>query len=209
MTFLFISLACCVLFAAIFATTFAIDHFAEVWEDSDRATWHGRFSNWATDNRRLDIVRGISGLAAAFSCLTCVVAVYYALTFVDVAGERHFALYITGGSGTESREGLREFFVTKSELKRIPMFEYVDSQRIVKGRISSALPIGGGLAHICIDNGNYCGLADSSLGLQTGDIAYIRIGRPPSRQARPPGWTITADEAQSLARTAKFTIESR
>lgn len=209
MTFLFISLASCVLFAAVFAVTFAIDHFAEIWETADAGTWHGRFSNWATNNRRLDIAQGISGLAAAFSCLTFVVAVYYALTFVDVTGERRFALFITGGSGVESREGLRQFYVTKAELERIPMFDYVDSQRIVKGRISSALPIGGGLAHICVDNGNYCGLADSSLELKSGDIAYIRIGRPPSRRGRPPGWTITADEAQSLARTAKFTIESK
>ena len=184
MTFLFISLASCVVLQP-FSPSRAIDHFAEIWETSDAGTWHGRFSLWATDNRHLDILRGISGLAAAFSCLTFVVAFYYALTFVDVAGERHFALFVTGGSGAESREGLRAFFVTKAELERIPMFDYVDSQRIVKGRISSALPIGGGLAHICIDNGNYCGLADSSLGLQSA-TSPTSIGRPPSRQGRPP-----------------------
>jgi hypothetical protein len=209
MTFLFISLACCVAFAAVFAGTFAIDHFASIWETSEPGTWHARFSAWATGNRRLDIAQGISGIAAAFSCLVFVVAIYYALTYVDVGGERRFALYITGGSGVESREGLRQFFVTRGDLERIPMFDYVDSHRIVKGRVSSAMPIGGGLAHICVDNDRYCGLADSSLGLKAGDIAYIRIGRPPSGRNRPPGWTITAAEADSLATTAKFTIESK
>jgi hypothetical protein len=45
--------------------------------------------------------------------------------------------------------------------------------------------------------------------LKPGDTAYIRIGRPPTGQRRPPGWTITANEAQSLAATAKFTIEDK
>jgi hypothetical protein len=88
------------------------------------------------------------------------------------------------------------------------MFEYVDSRRIVKGRVSSLTPIGGGLTHVCVANGDYCGLADSSLELKAGDTAYIRIGRPPTGPRRPPGWTITADEAKSLAATARFTIEN-
>jgi hypothetical protein len=89
------------------------------------------------------------------------------------------------------------------------MFEYVDSRRIVKGRVSSLTPIGGGLTHVCVANGDTCGLADSSLELKAGDTAYIRIGRPPTGPRRPPGWTITASEAQSLAATDKFTIENR
>jgi len=91
----------------------------------------------------------------------------------------------------------------------MPVFEYVDSRRIVKGRVSSMTPIGGGLTHVCVANGDYCGLADSSLELKPGDTAYIRIGRPPTGPRRPPGWTITADEAKSLATTAQFTIENR
>lgn len=209
MVFLFISLACFALFAAIFAATFAIDHFASIWETADAHSWRGHFSCWATNNRKLDVVQGLSGLASAFACLAFVVAMYYALTFVGLGGERRFALYVTGGPGTGGGEAPREFSATRGELDRIPMFEYVDSHRIVKGRVSSILPIGGGLAHVCVANGNYCGLADSSLGLKSGDTAYIRIGRPPTGQRRPPGWTITADEAKSLAATAKFTIEDR
>jgi hypothetical protein len=209
MIFLFISLACVALFAALFAATFAIDHFASIWETADANSWRGHFSSWATDNRKLDILKGLSGLASALACLASVVAIYYALTFVGVGGERRFALYITGGPGTGGGEALREFSATKGELNRIPMFEYVDSHRIVEGRVSSILPIGGGLAHICIANGAYCALADSSLGLKSGDTAYIRIGRPPTSQRRPPGWTITASEAKSLAATAKFTIENK
>src|SRR5271157_2222056 len=191
MVFLFISLACVAVFGAIFAATFAIDHFASIWETADANSWHGRFSAWATDNRKLDIVKGVSGLASAFACLTSVVAIYYALTFVGVGGERRFALYITGGPATSGRQALREFYATKGDLNRIPMFEYVDSHRIVKGRVSSILPIGGGLTHVCVANGAYCGLADSSLGLKSGDVAYIRIGRPPTGERRPPGWMIT------------------
>ena len=209
MVFLFISLACFALFAAIFAATFAIDHFASIWETADANSWRGRFSCWATNNRKLDVVQGSSGLASAFACLAFVVAIYYALTFVDVGGERRFALYITGGPGTGGSEAPREFSATRGELNRIPMFEYVDSHRIVKGRVSNILPIGGGLAHICVANGAYCGLADSSLGLKSGDTAYIRIGRPPTGQRQPPGWTITADEAKSLAATDKFKIEDQ
>jgi hypothetical protein len=89
------------------------------------------------------------------------------------------------------------------------MFDYIDSHRIVKGRVSSILPIGGGLTHICVADGSYCGLADSSLALKSGDIAYIRIGRPLTGQRRPPGWTITADEAKTLTATAQFTIENK
>jgi hypothetical protein len=89
------------------------------------------------------------------------------------------------------------------------MFEYVDSRRIVSGQVSSVLPIGGGLSHVCIANGDTCGLADSSLGLKIGDTAYIRIGRPPTGLRRAPGWTITAAEAKSLEARAKFTIENR
>ena len=50
---------------------------------------------------------------------------------------------------------------------------------------------------------------NSSLELKSGDTAFIRLGRTPSGQRRPPGWTITADEAKSLAATAKFTIENK
>src|ERR1035438_7429684 len=152
MLFLFISLACFALFAAIFAATFAIDHFASIWETADSNSWRGHFSGWAPGNRRLDVVQGLSGLASAFACLAFVVAIYYALTFVDVGGERRFALYITGGPGTVSGEAPREFSATRGELNRIPMFEYVDSHRIVKGRISSILPIEIGRAHICVAN---------------------------------------------------------
>ena len=34
-----------------------------------------------------------------------VVAIYYALTFVDVGGERRFALYVTGGPGMVGGQG--------------------------------------------------------------------------------------------------------
>ena len=207
MLFLMISLGCFAFFAVIFAATFTIDHFAEIWQGEEES-WHGRFSRWASNSRRLDIVQGISGLASALACLTMVVAFYYALTFVGVGGERRFALYLTGGP-TPGGRAPREFSATKGELNRIPMFEYVDSHRIVQGRVSSILPIGGGLTHVCVANGQYCGLADSSLSLKAGDLAFIRIGRPPTGERRPPGWTITADEAKSLAATAHFTIENQ
>ncbi len=208
MLFLMISLACFAFFAVVFAATFTIDHFADIWQGDEETTWHGRFSQWASNSRRLDIVQGISGLASALACLTMVIAFYYALTFVGVGGERRFALYITGGP-QPGGESLREFSATKGELNRIPMFEYVDSHRIVQGRVSSILPIGGGLTHVCIANGKYCGLADSSLALKSGDIAFIRVGRPPTGERRPPGWTITADEAKSLSATAHFAIENQ
>lgn len=208
MVFLFVSVVCFALFAAIFAATFAIDHFASIWETADARTWHGRFSSWATNNRKLDVVKGLSGLASALACLAFVVAIYYALTFVGVGGERRFAFYISGGPVTGG-ENLREFYATKGDLNRMPMAEYVDSNRIVSGRVSSILAIGGRLAHICVANGDYCGLADSSLELKPGDIAYLRIGRLPTGERRPPGWTITADEAHSLAATARFPIENK
>jgi hypothetical protein len=195
MLFLFISLACFALFAAIFAATFAIDHFASTWETADANRWHGRFSRWAENSRKLDVVKG----------LVVFVAIFYALLFVGVGGDRRFPVYLTGRPG----ETLRQFSATSSELNRMPMFEYLDSHRIVKGRVSSILPIGGGLTHICVANGDYCGLADSSLELKLGDTAYIRVGRPPAGQRRPPGWTITAGEAKSLAATTDFTIEDR
>jgi hypothetical protein len=205
---LFVSVACFVVFGAIFAATFAIDHFASIWETADPGTWHGRFAIWADNSRRLDIVQGLSGLAAAFSCLAFVVIMYLSLTFVDSGGHRHFALYITGGPGTELGTATREFSATRGELSRMPMFEYLDSQRIVKGRISSILPIGGGLTHVCIANGDFCGLSSASLGLKAGDVAYIRIGRPAGMR-RPPAWTVSADEAQSLSKSAQFTVEER
>ncbi|HTS63854.1 MAG TPA: hypothetical protein VMH28_17645 [Candidatus Acidoferrales bacterium] len=213
MLFLIISLACFIVCAAVCAVTFAIDHFAAIWEPADIKNWHGRFSAWATNSRKLDIVQGLSGLAAAFACLTCIAAMYFVLTFVDVTGERRFALYITGGAAGDEGGGaggrIREFWVTRKELSRIPMFEYVDSHRIVKGRVSSILPIGGGLEHVCVADDSQCGLADSSLGLKVGDSAYIRVGRLPSGQRRPPGWVITDREAQSLASTADFKIECK
>lgn len=205
MLFLFISLACFVLFAAVFAATFAIDHFASMWQTADANSRRGHFSYWAANSTKLDVVKGLSGLASALACLVVFVAIFYALMFVGV-DERRFALYLTGGPGSGAT--LREFSATTRELNRMPMLDYVDSHRIVKGRVSSILPIGGGLTHICVANGDYCGLADSSLELKLGDTAYIRIGRPPSGR-RPPGWTLTAGEAKSLATTANFTIENR
>jgi hypothetical protein len=209
MVFLFVSLACFALFLAIFAATFAIDHFASMWETADANSWRGHFSSWATNNQTLDTVKGLSGVASALACLAFLGAIFYALTFVGVGGERRFAVYVTGGPGSGGGETPREFYATRGELNRMPMFEYVDSRRIVKGRVSSIMPIGGGLTHVCVANGDYCGLADSSLELKSGDTAYIRVGRPPTGQRRPPGWTITADEAKSLAATAKFTIENK
>jgi hypothetical protein len=207
MFFLFISLACFALFAAIFAATFAIDHFASMWQTADAGSWRGRFSNWAANSNKLDVVKGVSGLTSALACLVVFVAIFYALMFVGV-DERRFAVYLTGGPG-RGAQTLREFSATSGELNRMPMVEYVDSHRIVKGRVSSILPIGGGLTHVCVANGDYCGLADSSLELKLGDTAYIRIGRPPTGQRRPPGWSITADEAKSLAARASFTIENK
>jgi hypothetical protein len=206
MLFLFISLACFALFAAIFASTFAIDHFAAIWETEAPGSWRGRFSNWATNSKGIDVTKGLSGLASAIACLAFLVAIFDTLMFVGF-DERRFAVYLTGGPG--SGQSLREFYATKGELNRMPIFEYVDNHRIVQGRVSSILPIGGGLTHICVANGEYCGLSDSSLELKPGDTAYIRIGRPPTGQRRPPGWTITAGEAKSLAATAKFTIENK
>jgi len=208
MLFLFISLACFALFAAIFAATFAIDHFASIWETAGTDSWHGRFSSWATNSKKLDVIKGLSGLASALACLVFLAAVFYALIFVGF-GERRFAVYITGGSGTGGGETLRQFDATSGELKRLPVFEYVDSHRIVRGRVSSILPIGGGLMHVCVASGDYCGLADSSMKLKPGDTAYIRIGRPATSPRRPPGWTITADEAKALEATSKFTIEAK
>jgi hypothetical protein len=209
MVFLFISLACFALFAAIFAATFAIDHFAEMWQTADANSWRGHFSYWAINSHTLDVVKGLSGLASALACLVVFVAIFYALMFVGVGSERRFAVYLTGQPGAGGGEALREFSATSGELNRMPVFEYVDSHRIVKGRVSSILPIGGGLTHICVAHGDYCGLADSSLDLKPGDTAYIRIGRRPADQRRPPGWTITADEAKSLAATTNFTIEDK
>jgi hypothetical protein len=206
MVFLFVSLACLALFLAIFAATFAIDHFATSWEEADAGSWHRRFSNWATNSKTLDVVKGLSGVASAFACLAFFAGIFYVLTFVGVGGERRFAVYVTGGAGGGTP---RQFTATRGELNSMPMFQYVDSHLIVKGRVSSILPIGGGLTHICIADGDYCGLADSSLDLKAGDTAYIRVGRPPTGQRRPPGWTITADEAKSLAATAKFTIQNK
>ena len=208
MLFRFISLACFALFAAVFAATFAIDHFASVWQTADANSRHGRFSNWAANSKMLDVVKGLSGLASALACLVVFVAIFYALMFVGI-DERRFALYLTGGPGAGGGATLREFSATSRELNRMPMLEYVDSHLIVKGRVSSILPIGGGLTHVCVANGDYCGLADSSLGLKLGETAYIRIGRPPTGQRRPPGWTISAGEAKSLAATTNFTIEDR
>jgi hypothetical protein len=208
MLFLFISLACFAVFAAIFAATFAIDHYASLWETADPNSWHGRFSSWAENSRKLDVIQGLSGLASALACLVFLGAIVYALMYVGF-GENQFAVYITGGPGNGGGETLRRFDATSGELERMPIFEYVDSHRIVKGRVSSILPIGGGLMHICVANGDYCGLSDSSLNLKPGDTAYVRLGRPPNSQRRPPGWTITADEAKALEATTKFTIENR
>jgi hypothetical protein len=195
------------LFAAIFAATFAIDHFASVWQTAGANSRRGRFGYWAANSTKLDVVKGLSGLASALACLVVFVAIFYALMFVGM-DERRFALYLTGGPGAGGAATLREFSATSRELNRMPMLEYVDSHRIVKGRVSSVLPIGGGLTHICVANGDYCGLADSSLELKLGDTAYIRVGRPTTGQ-RPPGWTISANEAKSLAATTNFTIEDR
>ena len=206
MVFIFISLACLALFAAIFAATFAIDHFASKWEAADANSRRGHFSYWATNSKKLDVVKGLSGLALAFTCLALFAGMFYGLAIVGVGGERRFAVYVTGGAGSTAP---RQFTATKGELNSMPMFQYVDSHLIVKGTVSSILPIGGGLTHICIANGDYCGLADSSLALKAGDTAYIREGRPPTGPRRPPGWTITAAEAKSLATTAQFTIQNK
>lgn len=209
MLFLFISLACAAVFAAVFAATFAIDHFASVWENADAASWHGRFAAWANNSRKLDIVKGLSGLASAVACLVVLAAIFHALTYLDV-GERRFALYVSNGPAGASGGGtIRQFDATTGDLRRMPAFEYVDSHLIVKGKVSSIMPIGGGLMHVCVANGDVCGLADSSMKLAPGEIAYVRIGRPPSSQRRPPGWTITAQEATELAATSKFIIENR
>jgi hypothetical protein len=210
MVFLFASLACLALFAAVFAATFALDHFASAWEEASAGSRRRRFSDWATDNRTLTEVKGWSGIASAASFLALLGAVFYALTFVGVGGERQFAVYVTGGPNASGGAAApREFYANSGDLNRMRMFDYVDSRRIVSGQVSSVIPIGGGLSHVCIANGDACGLADSSLGLKTGDTAYIRIGRPPTGQRRAPGWTITAAEAKSLQANAKFTIENR
>ncbi|MGA3099490.1 MAG: hypothetical protein ABSF25_23800 [Bryobacteraceae bacterium] len=206
MIVLFVSLACIALFAAIFAATFAMDHFASKWEEADPASRRGRFSRWADNNKTLDVVQGLSAMASALAFLVFFVGLFYTLTFVGVGGERRFSVYVTDRGASQN---LREFRATRGELNQLPMFDYVDSRRIVKGRVSSLTPIGGGLAHVCVANGDVCGLADSSLELKAGDTAYIRVGRPPTGPRRPPGWSITAAEAQSLAATDKFTIENR
>lgn len=209
MVFLFVSLACLGVSAAVFAATFAVDHFASAWEEAEEGSKRRRFSVWATDNRTLSEVKGWSGIASAASCLALLVAIFLALTFVGVGGERRFAVYVTGGPNGGVSPTPRQFYASKGDLSKMPMFEYVDSRRIVTGKVSSVLPIGGGLSHVCVSNGDYCGLADSSLGLKVGDTAYIRVGRPPTGERRAPGWTITAAEAKSLEATAKFTIENR
>lgn len=206
MVFLFVSLACFAFSAAVFAATFAVDHFAAAWETRGAASKRGRFSAWATGNRILNEIKGWSGIAVAASCLAVLGAAFYALTFVGVGGERQFAVYVTGGPNAAAP---RQFYANQNDLNRMPMFQYVDSHRIVSGTISSVMPIGGGLSHVCVANGDYCGLSDSHLGLKVGDTAYIRIGRPPTSQRRAPGWTITAAEAKSLQSNAKFTIENK
>jgi hypothetical protein len=209
MVFLFVSLACLALFGAIFACTFAIDHFTSAWAEAKEGSRRRRFSAWATDNRILTEVKGWSGIASAASCLAFLVAIFLALTFVGVGGERRFAVYVTGGPAAGANATPRQFYATKGDLSKMPMFEYVDNNRIVTGKVSSVLPIGGGLTHVCVANGDVCGLADSSLGLKVGDTAYIRVGRLPTGQRRPPGWTITAAEAKSLETSAKFSVENR
>jgi hypothetical protein len=206
MLFLVVSLGCFALFAVVFAATFAMDHFGTKWEEADAGSWRSRFSRWEADNKPLELIKGLSGLASALAFLAFFVGLFYNLTFVGVGGERRFSVYVTDRGGGET---LRRFTANRKELNDLPMFEYVDSRRIVKGRISNLTPIGGGLMHVCVANGEYCGLAASSMGLNAGDTAFIRIGRPPSSQRRPPGWAITGDEAKSLAETAKFTIEDR
>jgi len=208
MLFLFVSLACFALSAAVFAATFGVDHFAAAWEPEDAATKRGRFSAWATGSRTLTEIKGWSGIASAASCVAVLCAVFYVLTFVGVGGERRFPVYVTSGPNA-ANEAPRQFYANQADLNRMPMFQYVNNNRIVTGKISSVLPIGGGLSHICVANGDYCGLADSSLGLKVGDTGYIRLGRPPSTQRRPPGWTITEAEAKSLQANAKFSIENR
>jgi hypothetical protein len=208
MVFLFVSLACFALSAAVFAATFGIDHFAAAWESEEAASKRGRFSAWAAGSRTLTEIKGWSGIASAASCIAFLCAVFYSLTFVGVGGERRFAVYVTGGPNAANATP-RQFYANQADLNRMPMFQYVDSHRIVAGKVSSVMPIGGGLSHVCVANGDYCGLADSSLGLKVGDTAYIRIGRPPTNQRRAPGWLITANEANSLQSDAKFTIENR
>jgi hypothetical protein len=208
MAFLFISLACFAAFGAVFAITAAIDHFASIWETADASTWRGRFSARIESNNGLNVAKGLSGMCMALAGFAFLVSVFFALMY-GIGGERRFAVYVTGGPVTDSGQTLRQFSATSGELRRLPIFEYVDSRRIVRGRVSSVLPIGGGLVHLCVANGDYCGLADSSMKLKPGDEAFVRIGRPPGSQRRPPGWAITADEAKALTATSAFTIEKK
>ena len=84
MIFLFVSLACFALFAVVFAATFAIDHFASRWEEADVHSRRSRFSSWAANNKTLDVVKGLSGLASALAFLAFFVGIFY--TFL---GLRH------------------------------------------------------------------------------------------------------------------------
>ena len=66
MIFLFVSLACFALFAAIFAATFAIDHFASMWQTADANSRRGHFSYWAANSKNARCRKRVIGPGVGF-----------------------------------------------------------------------------------------------------------------------------------------------
>jgi len=100
--------------------------------------------------------------------------------------ERRFSVYVTDRGGGEP---LRPITATRGELNRLPMFEYVDSRRIVKGRVSSLRPSAAGSP--CLRRQwRLLRLADFVRSRAKGRRHRLYSHRQaPTGPRRPPGWT--------------------
>ncbi len=188
----------CLLFPVVFVAILVANHFAVKWNEKGASGLRGVIGTWADRKSSL-----ISGVEVGTCLVSLALLVLLASALITGAGDSIKApLFITSPG-----EASQQVQVTKREADRLPRYEYVAGSRIVRGKVSETMPVGGGLRSVCISAGDYCGLADSTLALNPGDTVYIHLARTVSTGRY--GIVITEREARSLSGTGRYTIEDR
>jgi hypothetical protein len=177
-------------------------------EENLKADWRRWFAHWAKKNDHLEHTFVLSGVASVL--LFIVLAFFAAGQFEERSDKEAVYIHLTAPGSTV----IQDIRTTVGERNKLLIRgEY---PLIAKGRISEILPIGGGVAHVCITYGNplntECGAAALSLGWKVGDTAYIREADLKERDVNGSAHfqldqrVITEGEAKALVATGKFKI---
>jgi hypothetical protein len=186
----------CLLFPVVFLTVLIANHFAVKWNQKGVGGWRGKLGVFAERKSSL-----ISGVEVGTCLLSLALLVVLASALITGSAENVRVPIFLSNPG----EASQEVHPTQASAERQPRYAFVSGPRIVRGRVTEIMPVGGGLRNACISFEDYCGLADSTLVLNVGDTAYIHLRREPAQGRY--GIIITAQEARSLAGTGRYQIE--